>query len=222
MAFRPGDSTAPVLCFRLNNWWVQAWLLLWIAAAGAVCVAQQANLGPHDIGGRGCMACHTVTTDPSGQVQYAWAGDLPLPGADTPMPQADEGWSHSYRCLSCHDGVMAQVMDMGAVGPENRPKVSGPHPINVRYKSERGSLFPTQQIGGEWRLIANPENPFTNLKLFRRNAFDATPTVQCASCHDPHDHRNAYFLRDAYDQGYRGTKFCRTCHAEESAFAALP
>ena len=117
---------------------------------------------------------------------------------------------------------MAQVMDMGAVGPENRPKVSGPHPINVRYKSERGSLFPTQQIGGEWRLIANPENPFTNLKLFRRNAFDATPTVQCASCHDPHDHRNAYFLRDAYDQGYRGTKFCRTCHAEESAFAALP
>lgn len=168
------------------------------------------------------MTCHVATTDPSGQTKYAWAGDLPTLGTDTTAPQAEEGWTHSARCLSCHDGIMAQVMDLEAVGPASRPRVSGPHPINVRYKPDHGDLFPVRAIGGEWRLIANPENPFTNLKLFPRSAWDPTPTVQCATCHDPHDHRNAYFLRDPYDQGSAGMRFCRTCHAEESQYAALP
>jgi PAS domain S-box-containing protein len=70
---------------------------------------------------------------------------------------ADDGWSHSSRCLSCHDGTGAQVMDMGAIGPENKPKVSGPHPVNVRYKPDRGSLFPVRQIAGQWQLIESTE-----------------------------------------------------------------
>ncbi len=217
---RPAGGCLPAWWSQPNQFLVRLfWLLLWVAAPVVVCVAQ-VDLGPHDIGGRGCMACHIVTTDASGQTVYAWPGDLATQTTDPSAPLLDEGWSHSAKCLSCHDGVMAQVMDME--GAPVRPSVIGPHPVNVRYKPNRGDLFPMMLVGGEWRLINNPENPFTNLKLFRRNAFDLTPTVQCASCHDPHDHRNAFFLRDPYDRYYLGTKFCRTCHAEESMYAAVP
>jgi len=194
------------------------WLLLgYVAAAGALCAAQEVvDLGAHDIGGRGCLACHVVTTDPSGNTQYLWPGEISP--ADNSEPE--DGWSHSARCLSCHDGVMAQVMDMGNVA--TRPKVSGPHPVNVGYQPDHGDLFPVRLMQGEWQLYNNPENPSTKLKLFSRSASDPTPTVQCATCHDPHNQGNGLFLRDPYGAGMTGITFCRTCHAEESQYAALP
>lgn len=197
---RPAGRGLPFFGYQRKRW-LPAACVLAMAAAGW---AQQANLGPHNIGGRGCVACHTSATDPAG-----------------PAASANDGWSHSQRCLTCHDGNLAQVMDMGGMGPWTRPRVSGPHPVNVRYLPSDRELFPVQLVEGEWRLVNNPENPFTRLKLFPRSATDPTPTVQCATCHDPHDYRNPYFLRDAYDRNLTGMKFCRTCHAEESNYTVM-
>jgi predicted CXXCH cytochrome family protein len=218
MKFRPVGSS--VSASRLSK--SRVLLMLWIALTGAICAAQQMNLGPHDIGGRGCMACHVATTEPEGTAKYQWAGENRSLAMGSSAPQTDEGWSHSYRCLTCHDGNAAQIMDMGNMGRPMRPSAVGPHPVNVRYTPGDRSLFPTRLVGNEWRLVNNAENPSTNLKLFRRSALDPTPTVQCASCHDPHDHTNPFFLRDPYDRSFGGTRFCRTCHAEESQFAAVP
>lgn len=160
------------------------------------------------------MACHVLTVDAAGQTQYGWGATDP---ANNQGWLDDEGWSHSARCLSCHDGNLAQVMDMGNIG--GRPTVNGPHPVNMRYQTQGGEYFPIKLTGSDWLLVNNPENPNTQLKLFRRSAFDPTPTVQCASCHDPHNASNPFFLRDPYDRLYTGTKFCRTCHAEHSNYA---
>ena len=218
---RPADAGVPA--GRTHARTARRWLvLLCLAAGGTLCAGQQADLGPHDIGGHGCAACHVVTSDASGKKQYAWAGEIPAFPGHSAEPQPEEGWAHSARCLSCHDGALAQIMDIGAIGPWNRPTINGPHPINVGYQPKNGSLFPVRMLQGEWHLLGNPENPVTRLKLFPRSASDPTPTVQCASCHDPHDHRNPFFLRDPYDEFATGTRFCRTCHAEESQYAALP
>lgn len=192
-------------------------LVVSIASLAVACVGQQMNLGPHDIGGRGCVVCHVPTRDSRAQVQSTWAVTPTRVSIKLP---SDEGWSHSARCLSCHEDTHVQVMDPDGIGSQSLPKASGPHPVNVRYTPKDQSLFPVRQIGGEWRLVNNPENPSTNLRLFRRSAADPTPTVQCTSCHDPHDYRNPFFLRDPYDRYARGTRFCRTCHAEQSNYPA--
>lgn len=186
-----------------------------LAAAG-VCPGQTYNLGPHDINGQGCVACHVVSRDSAGNAQYSWA-QPPANLADHP----DESWRHSAMCISCHDSVMAQVMDLNNV-PASQPNPFGPHPVNVLYKVAGGALFPVKLAGSEWQLTNNRENPFTKLKLFPRSATDPAPTVQCESCHDPHDHTNAYFLRDPYDRRSLGTRLCRTCHKEQSEFAYIP
>lgn len=138
-------------------------------------------------------------------------------------PDGNEGRLHSYQCLSCHDGSVAQNMDIGnSRARTSRLGLEGSHPVNVEYNARGAGLFRLMPAAGDrWKLVNNPENPGTKLVLFNRSKSDPTPTVQCATCHDPHNHNNPYFLRDQYDEYSLGTRFCRTCHAEQSALGMM-
>ncbi len=79
------------------------------------------------------------------------------------------------------------------------------HPITIIYETARAatpSEFVTQAISGS-RVTVGSTNP---LPLY--GTATATATVECASCHNPHNNTNGTFLRKANT----GSALCLTCH----------
>jgi predicted CXXCH cytochrome family protein len=126
----------------------------------------------------------------------------------------------SNLCLSCHDGTVAvsslyndpnevagPISASGGgvngsgfmTGPANvGTDLSDDHPVNFVYDAALVALDPelnTPAVAGEWVDGANTVPLFVG-------------TVQCASCHDPHDNTNAPFL--VMDN--TGSALCITCH----------
>ncbi len=191
------------------------------------------NGGPHVITGAavsGCAACHTPHNGAHAET-LLWA--LAYPGAGSPitfstyqrtlfstggstLPAPTSGTdpqAHSYLCLSCHDGVAATANFgpsgylNGATKPGadhnitngNVADLANDHPINFDYvdplPAGASGAYATQAT-----LLGSP-----NVKLF-----GTTKTVQCATCHDPHNVNAAGagdFLRTA-----TVTALCVTCH----------
>lgn len=141
--------------------------------------AGAAEAGPAPL----CRGCHT-DAGPAGDggpaLQTMFRGRRGGAGPGAPA-------EHSLSCLSCHDGIAA------AEGT-SRHTARGGHPVSVPYEP-----FGAQRL-----------NPATTverrgLKLF---GSEAGPSVECASCHDPHDNREGDFLRVSNE----GSALCLTCH----------
>lgn len=143
--------------------------------------------------------------------------------------------SHSFVCLSCHDGSQA------GSAPLNGPSVE--HPWGIPYRGSPGSdggrialagmaekpgavsgaLAPAEEfkraasgmIGGRrvwWVPHQAGESRRTrnDIPLYSRGALgDEIPFIECASCHDPHSDR-AMFLRVSNE----GSRLCYACHSK--------
>lgn len=79
------------------------------------------------------------------------------------------------------------------------------HPITIVYETARAATpteFVNQIITGT-KITVGTVNP---LPLY--GATTATATVECASCHNPHNNANGMFLRTSN----AGSALCLTCH----------
>ena len=134
----------------------------------------------------------------------------------------------SLACLSCHDGTLAvgDVLNapddggnttynaaytgLDAAGKiiDTKTKIgtdlSNDHPIGITYRDDLNMSGPLGTAG------LNSASGLTLVKLFPTNATGSK--VQCASCHDVHNHGvdkvTAPFLRDTMVS----SKLCSNCH----------
>lgn len=83
------------------------------------------------------------------------------------------------------------------------------HPITIIYETAR-ALTPTEFVpvtitGTKITVVGGGTNPLP-LPLYGSSTADAT--VECASCHNPHNNANGMFLR----KSNAGSALCLTCH----------
>lgn len=148
--------------------------------------------------------------------------------------------SVSGACLSCHDGsigidVLTNVNGAASTGvaftaqgtakatyttaapgsnnvmqsglPYMGTDLRNDHPISIIYETARAATpteFATQVISGS-KITVGSTGP---LPLY--GTATATATVECASCHNPHNNTNTNFLRKANT----GSAICLTCHVK--------
>jgi predicted CXXCH cytochrome family protein len=102
-------------------------------------------------------------------------------------------------CLSCHDGTIALADRNGQPATAMRAStslgtdLSDDHPISFTYDSRLATLN---------RELVDPSLLPSITRL------DASNQLQCTTCHDPHEGRNAKFL--VTDN--RASRLCTTCH----------
>lgn len=135
--------------------------------------------------------------------------------------------SVSLACLSCHDGVGVQGIDV-----IHRDRFS--HPVSIPYAGgnfnwdpahgdpdaavigEEGADYPVPEVdlinrdAVWWIETGGLGRQKTDLQLYTRLDADTgleTPYVECSTCHDPHRKR-ALFLRQSNDR----SRLCTTCH----------
>ncbi|HXB67614.1 MAG TPA: cytochrome c3 family protein [Candidatus Acidoferrales bacterium] len=182
---------------------------------------------PHDIGGIGCKSCHAPHNgaaanggpQSTGQI-LLWARSFPASSntfgvydsATMKNKAVDLGGSalttstdvrmYSLLCLSCHDGVtssfspaMASVNQIGSkaafgAGAFESLGLTNDHPVNMTYDPTKNpALRPVATVSASLPL------------------YGTTNTMQCGTCHDPHNDVNTNFLRLA-----NNTANCTTCH----------
>jgi predicted CXXCH cytochrome family protein len=204
------------------------------AAAGAV--QDQTIAGtPHDLralatrgaGADPCAFCHVP--DAAGDGPPGWNRDAPagtfLPYASATLkatPGAPSGVSAG--CLSCHDGltpldalrapgnivliVPGQTMAdayPGSTAILGRD-LGNHHPASIGYGGAGGSgdpAFVAPTRAGS-RVYVTSVSDGAAIPLFGA----APGTVECASCHDPHDNANGKLLRTVNT----GSALCLACH----------
>lgn len=160
--------------------------------------------------GEGCSYCHVSSISPTRETL------VPLPALftatfgvyDSPTMNskaAEIGVSatgaelYSLLCLSCHDGSVASpvsgFISPAEVGSPFSEGLQNDHPVNMAYDpSADTGLAPVASV------VA------AGVPLFYQ---DGIPTVQCSSCHDPHNKsRSPKLLRVANN----GSGLCLTCH----------
>lgn len=181
----------------------------------------------HDVGGRGCQGCHAShngalanggTNATTGQI-LLWSRNFPSPtnvfgvydSATQKNKAVELGGSslttssdvrmYSLLCLSCHDGVTSSFTSMSNLnkvgsrtsfgsGAIESYGLMNDHPVNMAYD-------PTKNTA-----LQAAATVMANLPLF-----GTTNTVQCATCHEPHNNTNTRFLRQA-----NNTTLCTSCH----------
>ena len=173
-------------------------------------------VGPPVVTGAGCSGCHTPHSGTNGTI-LLWDNIIPVVNFGTytsptldnstseiggSLPLATDDRSHSLLCMSCHDGDTATANSItvaagfliasGSADPRS-PGLTEDHPVNMEY------------LG-----VPDTENGMIALASLDPNIllFGATNTVQCASCHNPHDSTNTPFLR--IDNSNSG--LCTSCH----------
>jgi predicted CXXCH cytochrome family protein len=181
----------------------------------------------HDVGGNGCKSCHAphngsvVNGGPQGTgLILLWARSFPASAntfgvydSNTMQNKAVElGGSalttstdvrmYSLLCLSCHDGVtssfspaMTTVNQVGSRaafggGAYESLGLTNDHPVNLNYD-------PTKNTSLQAVPTVTASMPL----------YGSTNTVQCATCHEPHNNTNTMFLRMS-----NTTTLCTTCH----------
>jgi predicted CXXCH cytochrome family protein len=177
------------------------------------------------IGRRVCTGCHADTMVTPGPEALAPGETGLVPEGETPPPlwQRDAAsyavsfgerpYKASNACLGCHDGVLGTEIHH-AVGDAKRFD----HPSNVVYpRRADGRFVPERPTVNQYRYWSIPDLRDGNLVLptgptsSRLAPAPAAPTepaypstrlvrtsqgtVQCDSCHDPHDNGSAPFLR---------------------------
>lgn len=180
------------------------------------------NLATHDVGGNGCRSCHaphngstaTGGTQGTGAI-LLWSRSFPatantflvydsatmvnkaveLGGAA--LTASTDARMYSLLCLSCHDGVtssfsptMQTVNQVGSKVGVLSLGLTNDHPVNMPHDATRNTS-----------LVA-ATTVINSLPLYGSNF-----TVQCGTCHDPHNNVNTHFLRQPNTAAN-----CTTCH----------
>ena len=178
----------------------------------------------HNVGGSGCKSCHaphngSVATGLSDQstgklllwdraISVATYGTYTSPTMNNmaaeiggSVPAATEPRLYSLLCMSCHDGVTTAGLTMTEakkVGSGSAAVSSfglrNDHPVNMSHNetNDAGLVLATTVMG--------------TLKLYSGGA--NSTTVQCGSCHEPHNDTNPPFLRVSNVS----SGLCLTCH----------
>lgn len=145
--------------------------------------------------------------------------------------------SISMLCLGCHDGTLAYTTVRGIVGSDKHDLINAPGPGGMPDTTSypncdnchtwmgggpSGSLDPRTMIGLNldlsndhpvnmtyptaaqdplFNVPPDPTEGWTDVKLF-------AGTVQCPTCHNPHDPSRRPFLR----KSNAASDLCKTCH----------
>ena len=182
----------------------------------------KAILADHNVGGNGCKSCHaphngsvaTGLTDQSTGTLLLWErkisttlyGTYSSPTMNNTaveiggsVPSATDPRLYSLLCMSCHDGLpLGLVSGEAAVGSGSATASSyglrNDHPVNMSHNEATDTgLVAAATVG-------------TTLRLYSGGG--ATNTVQCGSCHEPHNNTNSPFLRVSN----ASSGLCLTCH----------
>ena len=180
----------------------------------------------HDIGGNGCKSCHAPHngsvanggTQGTGNI-LLWARSFPAAAntfgvydSNTMQNKATEiGGSalttstdvrmYSLLCLSCHDGVtssftpaMKTVNMVGSKvsfgGSYESLGLTNDHPVNLNYDPTKNATLQT---------VATVQAAMP--------LYGSSNSLQCATCHEPHNNLNTNYLRMT-----NNTTLCTTCH----------
>lgn len=199
-------------------------LILSISAFGQL---TKTNLASHNIGGTlGCKSCHAPHngsaaisgTDQSTGRILLWDraisttvyGTYDSPSmknkaveiGGTTLPSATDARIYSLLCMSCHDGALTPTgVSVGAdkaVGSGSTTTSSyglrNDHPVNMSHDATvQPTLVDAATVTGANGLTL----------------YGTSNTVQCASCHEPHNLNGGDFLRAA---NTNGTALCLKCH----------
>jgi predicted CXXCH cytochrome family protein len=182
----------------------------------------------HDIGGIGCKGCHAPhngalsnggtsgdtalillwsrnfpnPTNTFGVYDSATMGNKAVELGGSALSTSTDVRMYSLLCLSCHDGVTSSFSPTMhtdyMVGSKNgfgggayqSFGLTNDHPVNMPYD-------PTNDT--QLRPVASVT---ASLPLYGSNN-----TVQCGTCHEPHNNVNSNYLRMA-----NNTTICTTCH----------
>ena len=181
----------------------------------------------HDIGANGCKSCHAPHngsvanggTQGTGLI-LLWSRSFPASAntfgvydsntmqnkavelGGSALAASTDARMYSLLCLSCHDGVTSsfspamQTKNMvgsrttfGA-GAYDSMGLTNDHPVNLPYDPTKNSSL---------QAVATVANALP--------LYGSTNTMQCATCHDPHNNVNTNYLRQA-----NTTAHCTTCH----------
>jgi len=176
-------------------------------------------------------------SNPAGStyIVYGSNGVAGTPGSTPSGTTVNAPGTFSLTCLSCHDGTLgintvtkngvaftsamtANSSHVNAAGflinvvdpvtgynPDLTKDLRNDHPVGLSYRGVfAGSLAGLQNstVNGSITEVVNGANIYP---LFTVGA--VTTTMECATCHNPHDFTNAPFLR-----GPKAT-ICQDCHA---------
>jgi predicted CXXCH cytochrome family protein len=177
----------------------------------------------HDIAGTGCRGCHAphngslanggtqgtgvilnwarsfpAAANTFGVYDSATMGNKAVEMGGTALTASTDNRMYSLLCLSCHDGVTSsfspamQTKNMiGSKAPGyDSLGLTNDHPVNMPYDPTKDPALQT---------VANVQ---AALPLY-----GATNTVQCGTCHDPHNNTNTNYLRQPNNAAH-----CTTCH----------
>jgi len=155
-----------------------------------------------------CVFCHTPHNGNPGRAM--WNKDLPgisyqLYTSSTTRADLRQPTGSSRLCLSCHDGFVAMgnllvpppgdALKLGALtGPTVLgTDLSDDHPISFVYDASLAAKHPG---------LVDPGNLPKTLPL------DSTKSMQCTTCHNPHESNRGKFLRMENVAG----AMCLMCH----------
>ena len=181
----------------------------------------------HDIGGNGCKSCHAphngalanggpqnsglillwsrsfpAAANTFGVYDSATMGNKAVELGGSALTTSTDVRMYSLLCLSCHDGVTStfspamQAKNMvgskagfGA-GAYESLGLTNDHPVNMPYDPTKDTTL---------QAVATVA---ASLPLY-----GTSNTVQCGTCHEPHNNVNTNYLRQA-----NNTAHCTTCH----------
>jgi predicted CXXCH cytochrome family protein len=184
-----GSNTVPLWNRAAGNTTYQVYTSSTMDAASPTSAAIQSSVSG------ACMSCHDgsiaidVLTNLAGSAHVASV-------AFTRQATAKATYSNSGTGTS-------NVMSGGL--PFLGSDLRNDHPVTIIYETSRAATpteFVAQTITGT-KITVGATNP---LPLF--GASSATATVECASCHNPHNNANGMFLR----KSNAGSAMCLTCH----------
>jgi len=207
-----------------------------VAVIGLVCLPVLGQSLPktglagssHDISGSGCKGCHAPhngalsnggssgdtalillwsrnfpnPTNTFGVYDSATMGNQAVELGGSALSSSTDVRMYSLLCLSCHDGVtssfspsMNTINMVGSKagfggGAYESYGLTNDHPVNMTYDPTKDTaLQPVASVTAALPL------------------YGSTNTVQCGTCHEPHNNANSNYLRMAND-----TLICTTCH----------
>lgn len=168
-----------------------------------------------------CLFCHTPhganpLQPPLWNRNFSSANYVPY---TSPSLQASVGQPTSYSklCLSCHDGTIAigSVRNLGGaptvVSGLEAPLPAGSTLIGTVLTNDHPISFVFDQtLRSADQELADPSLLTGPIKLYPGANPGVGDSVQCTSCHDPHEGRIGKFLRKSPTG--QSDNLCLTCH----------
>lgn len=175
-----------------------------------------------------CVFCHTPHSNQATTLLWNRTASTATykPYSSATMEQiVPQPGGASKNCLSCHDGTVAfnSIYNGPGSGSGTVPTFAGTgkidttgfggmgtnlsndHPVSIVYSTSQAT---DAHLRAPSLVNNHPSVSYggVTLPLFGTSTADAT--VECTSCHDPHDNSNGTFLRVANT----GSQMCFTCH----------